>query len=100
MRMSSNVHFAVELPVHWNDMKKQEVCLVELQPGHVEYDTVAKKFNQTCSQFKIQKVSLLTWSFSLFFFSFFSATWSFLMMEIRGVVVLEKHILIHFLSHF
>lgn len=45
-------------------MKQQDVCLVELQPGHAEYDMVAKKFNQTCSQCKIEKVSLLlTWSF-------------------------------------
>ncbi|KAF6385251.1 poly(ADP-ribose) polymerase family member 14 [Rhinolophus ferrumequinum] len=46
----------VAIPVHWSDMKQQDVCLVELQPGHAEYDMVAKKFNQTCSQCKIEKM--------------------------------------------
>lgn len=74
--MSSNVYFAVEIPAHWSDMKKQDVCLVELQPGHAEYDMVASKFKQTCSQFQIEKVSLLL-------------TRSFLMVEIRGIGVLD-----------
>jgi len=72
---SSNVLFAVKIPEHWSDMKQQEVCVVELQPGHAEYNTVASKFNQTCSHFYIKKVSLLL-------------TWSFLMVEISGIVVL------------
>ncbi|XP_054431186.1 protein mono-ADP-ribosyltransferase PARP14 [Pteronotus mesoamericanus] len=46
----------VEIPAHWSDMKQQDVCLVELQPGHAEYDKVANAFNQTCSQFSIKKI--------------------------------------------
>ncbi|XP_029795296.1 protein mono-ADP-ribosyltransferase PARP14 isoform X2 [Suricata suricatta] len=44
------------IPKHWSDMKQQDVCVVELQPGHAEYDTVASKFNQTCSHFYIEKI--------------------------------------------
>ncbi|XP_054569894.1 protein mono-ADP-ribosyltransferase PARP14-like [Eptesicus fuscus] len=46
----------VEIPGHWSDMKQQHVCLVELQPGQPEYSKVADAFNQTCSQFKIEKI--------------------------------------------
>lgn len=46
----------VEIPGHWSDMKQQRVCLVELQPGQSEYSKVADAFNQTCSQFKIEKI--------------------------------------------
>ncbi|XP_059543633.1 protein mono-ADP-ribosyltransferase PARP14-like isoform X2 [Myotis daubentonii] len=46
----------VEIPGHWSDMKQQRVCLVELQPGQPEYSKVADAFNQTCSQFKIEKI--------------------------------------------
>ncbi|KAM8770636.1 protein mono-ADP-ribosyltransferase PARP14 [Rhynchonycteris naso] len=46
----------VEIPGHWSDMKQQNVCLVELQPGHAEYNNVADKFNQTCAHFKIEKI--------------------------------------------
>lgn len=45
-------------------MKQQKVCVVELQPDNSEYKTVASKFNETCADFIIEKVSLpLTWSF-------------------------------------
>ncbi|XP_072581149.1 protein mono-ADP-ribosyltransferase PARP14 isoform X3 [Vulpes vulpes] len=44
------------IPEHWSDMKQQDVCVVELQPGHAEYDTVATKFNQTCSHLYIEKI--------------------------------------------
>ncbi|KAF6120826.1 poly(ADP-ribose) polymerase family member 14 [Phyllostomus discolor] len=46
----------VEVPAHWCDMKQQCVRLVELSPGHAEYDEVANVFNQTCSNFKIEKI--------------------------------------------
>ncbi|VFV33379.1 poly polymerase 14 [Lynx pardinus] len=46
----------VGIPEHWSDMKQQDVCVVELQPGHAEYATVASKFNQTCSHFYIEKI--------------------------------------------
>lgn len=46
----------VELPPYWSDMKQQKVCVVELQPHHPEYRTVASKFQETCAQFKIEKI--------------------------------------------
>ncbi|KAM5334735.1 protein mono-ADP-ribosyltransferase PARP14 [Glossophaga mutica] len=46
----------VEIPAHWCDMMQQNVRLVELPPGHAEYDRVANVFNQTCSNFKIEKI--------------------------------------------
>ncbi|XP_006771090.2 PREDICTED: poly [ADP-ribose] polymerase 14 [Myotis davidii] len=55
-RVSSNVYFAVEIPSHWSDMKQQRVSLVELQPGQPEYSKVADAFNETCSQFKREKI--------------------------------------------
>ncbi|XP_077623737.1 protein mono-ADP-ribosyltransferase PARP14 isoform X2 [Crocuta crocuta] len=46
----------VGIPEHWSDMKQQDVCVVELQPGHAEYDTVARKFKETCLNFYIEKI--------------------------------------------
>ncbi|KFO38292.1 protein mono-ADP-ribosyltransferase PARP14 [Fukomys damarensis] len=46
----------VDLPGYWSDMKQQNLCVVQLQPGDVEFNTVAGKFNQTCSQFVIEKI--------------------------------------------
>ncbi|XP_023372064.1 poly [ADP-ribose] polymerase 14 [Otolemur garnettii] len=46
----------VEIPAHWSDMKQKNLCVVELQPTHPEYVNVASKFNQTCSNFKIEKI--------------------------------------------
>ncbi|CAI9175696.1 unnamed protein product [Rangifer tarandus platyrhynchus] len=46
----------VELPPYWSDMKQQKVCVVELQPDHPEYRTVASKFHETCAQFIIEKI--------------------------------------------
>ncbi|KAM4889418.1 protein mono-ADP-ribosyltransferase PARP14-like [Thomomys bottae] len=45
-----------KIPVHWGDMKKQNLCVVELQLGDPEYNTVANKFNETCSHFAIEKI--------------------------------------------
>nr|XP_031536359.1 protein mono-ADP-ribosyltransferase PARP14 isoform X2 [Vicugna pacos] len=46
----------VELPPYWTDMKQRGVHVVELQPHHPEYKTVARKFNETCSNFIIEKI--------------------------------------------
>ncbi|DAA33460.1 TPA: poly (ADP-ribose) polymerase family, member 14 [Bos taurus] len=46
----------VELPPYWSDMKQQKVCVVELQPDHPEYRTVASKFQETCAHFKIERI--------------------------------------------
>jgi hypothetical protein len=64
----SNVYIAVEIPAHWSDMKQQDLCVVQLHPGDPEYNTVARKFNETCSRCHIKKVSLLlTWRFQIQF---------------------------------
>ncbi|XP_037692811.1 protein mono-ADP-ribosyltransferase PARP14 [Choloepus didactylus] len=46
----------VEIPAHWTDMNQQNSCVVELQPSQPEYNTVASKFNQTCANFRIEKI--------------------------------------------
>uniref|UniRef100_A0A8C6FQ35 Poly [ADP-ribose] polymerase n=1 Tax=Moschus moschiferus TaxID=68415 RepID=A0A8C6FQ35_MOSMO len=48
----------VELPPYWSDMKQQKVCVVELQPDHPEYRTVASKFQETCAHIieKIERI--------------------------------------------
>ncbi|XP_037859335.2 protein mono-ADP-ribosyltransferase PARP14 isoform X1 [Chlorocebus sabaeus] len=46
----------VDIPAHWSDMKQQNFCVVELQHGDPEYNTVASKFNQTCAHFRIEKI--------------------------------------------
>lgn len=46
----------VGIPPNWSDMKQQNVCVVELQPDHPEYKMVASKFNETCSNFTIEKI--------------------------------------------
>ncbi|XP_013370583.1 PREDICTED: poly [ADP-ribose] polymerase 14 isoform X2 [Chinchilla lanigera] len=48
--------FEVDLPGHWSDMKQQKFCVVQLQPGDQEFETVAGKFHQTCSHFVIEKI--------------------------------------------
>ncbi|XP_060053091.1 protein mono-ADP-ribosyltransferase PARP14-like [Erinaceus europaeus] len=48
--------FEVEIPAHWRDMNQQNVLVVSLQPSDPEYMTVASKFNQTCVNFKIEKI--------------------------------------------
>ncbi|XP_048202345.1 protein mono-ADP-ribosyltransferase PARP15 [Perognathus longimembris pacificus] len=45
-----------EMPVHWSDMKQQNLCVVQLQPSDPEYNTVANKFNETCSDSVIEKI--------------------------------------------
>ncbi|XP_055965381.1 protein mono-ADP-ribosyltransferase PARP14-like [Sorex fumeus] len=45
-----------EIPSNWSDMKQQNVCVVDLPPSHAEYRAVAQQFNQTCSNFVIEKV--------------------------------------------
>ncbi|XP_064146179.1 protein mono-ADP-ribosyltransferase PARP15 isoform X3 [Loxodonta africana] len=41
---------------HWTDMNQQGPCLVWLQPGQPEYNTVMGMFNQTCFFYKIEKI--------------------------------------------
>ncbi|XP_020007209.2 protein mono-ADP-ribosyltransferase PARP15 isoform X2 [Castor canadensis] len=46
----------LEIPAHWSDMKQQDLCVVQLHPGDPEYNTVARKFNETCSRCHIKKI--------------------------------------------
>ncbi|XP_006884365.1 PREDICTED: poly [ADP-ribose] polymerase 14 [Elephantulus edwardii] len=48
--------FEVETPTNWTDMKQQTSCVVKLQPGNPEYNIVANKFNESCSNFRIVKI--------------------------------------------
>ncbi|XP_022370811.1 poly [ADP-ribose] polymerase 15 isoform X2 [Enhydra lutris kenyoni] len=47
---------ACNLPEHWADMNQQLSCVIELLPGHSEYDTVKDKFSETCPSYKIEKI--------------------------------------------
>ncbi|XP_014647684.1 PREDICTED: poly [ADP-ribose] polymerase 15-like [Ceratotherium simum simum] len=53
---SPNADFLDDIPVHWTDMNQQRFCMIQLQPGESEYDTVKDKFSQTCSSYKIEKI--------------------------------------------
>uniref|UniRef100_A0ABI7Z442 Poly [ADP-ribose] polymerase n=1 Tax=Felis catus TaxID=9685 RepID=A0ABI7Z442_FELCA len=44
------------IPEHWTDMNQQLSCVIELQPGQSEYDTVKDKFSETCLSYKIEKI--------------------------------------------
>ncbi|XP_036599992.1 protein mono-ADP-ribosyltransferase PARP14-like [Trichosurus vulpecula] len=46
----------VEIPDHWDDMKNQNLLLVDLPPGHKEYEQVKDKFCQTCANYTIEKI--------------------------------------------
>uniref|UniRef100_A0ABI7Z5M9 Poly [ADP-ribose] polymerase n=1 Tax=Felis catus TaxID=9685 RepID=A0ABI7Z5M9_FELCA len=47
---------AYNIPEHWTDMNQQLSCVIELQPGQSEYDTVKDKFSETCLSYKIEKI--------------------------------------------
>ncbi|XP_033066912.1 protein mono-ADP-ribosyltransferase PARP15 isoform X2 [Trachypithecus francoisi] len=44
------------LPEHWTDMNHQLLCMVQLDPGQPEYNTIKDKFTQTCSSYTIEKI--------------------------------------------
>uniref|UniRef100_A0A8C8SR85 Poly [ADP-ribose] polymerase n=1 Tax=Pelusios castaneus TaxID=367368 RepID=A0A8C8SR85_9SAUR len=44
------------VPAEWCDMKQEHVKVVLLNPEMKEYQEVEKKFEQTCAQFKIEKI--------------------------------------------
>uniref|UniRef100_A0A4X2KC79 Poly [ADP-ribose] polymerase n=1 Tax=Vombatus ursinus TaxID=29139 RepID=A0A4X2KC79_VOMUR len=46
----------VEIPNHWDEMKDQNLLLVDLPPGHQEYNQVKDKFSRTCANFTIEKI--------------------------------------------
>ncbi|XP_077623860.1 protein mono-ADP-ribosyltransferase PARP15 [Crocuta crocuta] len=47
---------ANNIPEHWTDMNQQRSCVVELQPGQSEYDTVKDKVSEVCHLYKIEKI--------------------------------------------
>ncbi|XP_051005825.1 protein mono-ADP-ribosyltransferase PARP14-like [Acomys russatus] len=46
----------VELPENWTDMTQKKLLVVKLQTSDPEYNMVATRFNQTCSNFVIEKI--------------------------------------------
>uniref|UniRef100_A0A6P5K8A3 Poly [ADP-ribose] polymerase n=1 Tax=Phascolarctos cinereus TaxID=38626 RepID=A0A6P5K8A3_PHACI len=46
----------VEIPNHWDEMKDQNLLLVDLPPGHEEYKQVKDMFCRTCANFTIEKI--------------------------------------------
>ncbi|XP_068921027.1 protein mono-ADP-ribosyltransferase PARP14-like [Petaurus breviceps papuanus] len=46
----------VEIPNHWDDMKDQNLLLVDLPPEHEEYKLVKAQFCQTCANYTIEKI--------------------------------------------
>uniref|UniRef100_A0A3Q2GZ91 Poly [ADP-ribose] polymerase n=1 Tax=Equus caballus TaxID=9796 RepID=A0A3Q2GZ91_HORSE len=44
------------IPEQWTDMNQQPYCVVKLQPGQSEYDTVKDKFCETCLSHEIEKI--------------------------------------------
>ncbi|XP_072469897.1 protein mono-ADP-ribosyltransferase PARP14-like isoform X1 [Notamacropus eugenii] len=57
----------VEVPNHWDDMKDQNLLLVDLPPGHKEYKQVKDKFCETCANYSIEKIqriqNIRLWTF-------------------------------------
>ncbi|XP_027291461.1 protein mono-ADP-ribosyltransferase PARP15 [Cricetulus griseus] len=45
-----------EIPANWSDMKQKNLLAVSLQPSNPEYNMVASKFNQTCTNFIIENI--------------------------------------------
>ena len=53
---SLNANFPDDVPESWTDMNQQLFCVIQLQPGQSEYDTVKERFSQTCCSYTIEKV--------------------------------------------
>uniref|UniRef100_A0A7J8A092 Poly [ADP-ribose] polymerase n=1 Tax=Myotis myotis TaxID=51298 RepID=A0A7J8A092_MYOMY len=47
---------AYNIPEYRSDMNQQLFCMIQLQPGQSEYDTVKNKFSQTCLSYRIEKI--------------------------------------------
>ncbi|XP_035292782.1 protein mono-ADP-ribosyltransferase PARP14 [Cricetulus griseus] len=45
-----------EIPANWSDMKQKNLLVVSLQPSDPEYNMVASKFKQTCTNFIIENI--------------------------------------------
>lgn len=44
------------IPDYWTDMNQQLTCVIQLEPGQSEYNTVKDKFSQTCHCYTIEKI--------------------------------------------
>uniref|UniRef100_A0A8C3YUU9 Poly [ADP-ribose] polymerase n=1 Tax=Catagonus wagneri TaxID=51154 RepID=A0A8C3YUU9_9CETA len=47
---------AYEVPDNWTDMNQRLFCVIQLQPGQSEYNTVKDKFSQTSRSFEIKEI--------------------------------------------
>lgn len=56
--LSPNANFPGNIPEYWTDMNQQTTCMIQLQPGQSEYNSVKDKFLQTGFFYKIEKVML------------------------------------------
>uniref|UniRef100_A0A8C3YUY2 Poly [ADP-ribose] polymerase n=1 Tax=Catagonus wagneri TaxID=51154 RepID=A0A8C3YUY2_9CETA len=45
-----------EVPDNWTDMNQRLFCVIQLQPGQSEYNTVKDKFSQTSRSFEIKEI--------------------------------------------
>lgn len=55
---SPNANFPDNIPDYWTDMNQPSTCVIQLEPGQSEYNTVKDKFSQTCLCYTIEKVIL------------------------------------------
>lgn len=46
----------VNIPDYWTDVNQQLTCVIQLEPGQSEYNTVKDKFSQTCFGYTIEKI--------------------------------------------
>lgn len=44
------------IPDYWIDVNQQLTCVIQLEPGQPEYNTVKDKFSQTCFCYTIEKI--------------------------------------------
>ncbi|XP_032987602.1 protein mono-ADP-ribosyltransferase PARP15 isoform X3 [Rhinolophus ferrumequinum] len=47
---------ADNIPDYWTDMNQPPTCVIQLEPGQSEYNTVKDKFSQTCLCYTIEKI--------------------------------------------
>lgn len=44
------------IPDYWTDMNQQLTCVIQLEPGQSEYNSVKDKFSRTCLCYTIEKI--------------------------------------------
>uniref|UniRef100_A0A7J8I0X5 Poly [ADP-ribose] polymerase n=1 Tax=Molossus molossus TaxID=27622 RepID=A0A7J8I0X5_MOLMO len=53
---STSPQNAYNIPEYWADMNQQLFCVIQLQPGQSEYESVKHRFSQTCLSYRIEKI--------------------------------------------